>query len=105
MTRLSQPGALIGVLLNSNAPFGDRHDAAMDLARFDEVEAESALTACLLDKATSEDLADACAESLAEVWARKRKVDERVLDAVPSHATGILLATLDALFPGWRQRT
>lgn len=105
MTRVSQPGGLVAVLLDRNAPFGDRHDAAMDLARFDEDEAERALTSCLLDELTNQDLADACAESLAEVWARKRRVDERVVQAVPSHAAGILFATLDVLFPNWRRGT
>jgi hypothetical protein len=38
-----QPAGLIAVLRDRNAPFADRHDAAMDLAAFDGPEPERAL--------------------------------------------------------------
>lgn len=98
-----QPAGVIAVLLDTKAPFGDRHDAAMDLARFDEPEAERALSDCLLAKETDPDLADACAESVAELWARKRRIDRETLALVPPHATAILFATLDKLFPDWSE--
>jgi hypothetical protein len=42
-----QPQGLIGVLLDTEAELGDRDDAAMDLAGFDEPEAIEALTRVL----------------------------------------------------------
>jgi hypothetical protein len=38
----TQPEGLITVLLDRNAPFGDRDDAAMDLAAYETPEAENA---------------------------------------------------------------
>lgn len=40
---VSQPQGLISVLLDENAEYGDRDDAAMDLGAFDEPQAEDGL--------------------------------------------------------------
>ncbi len=70
-----QPEGLISVLLDSSAEFGDRHDAAMDLAAYDEPAAEQALLRIALDGSSDEQLADEAGHSLWEVWHRKGKHD------------------------------
>jgi hypothetical protein len=77
-----QPSGLIQVLLDNGAEFGDRHDAAMDLGAFDEVSVEEALARLACDKGADDDLADACAESLAQIWCRKGDVTRDVIDVM-----------------------
>lgn len=64
----SQPEGLIAVLLDTSAPCGDRHDAAMDLSAFDEPQALAALEQILADPSEDRDLVETCQES---VWERK----------------------------------
>ena len=70
-----QPEGLISVLLDSTAEFGDRHDAAMDLAAYDEPAAEEALLRIALDMSSDNELADEAGHSLWETWRRKKKHD------------------------------
>jgi len=72
--QVQQPQGLISVLLNSNAEYGDRDDAAMDLGSFDDPQAEDALLKVALDSSTDPDLADRCRESLMEIQRRKNNV-------------------------------
>ncbi len=72
---IEQPAGLIAVLLDVSAPFGDRDDAAMDLAAFGEPAAEAALLKIVLDPSEDEDLADSAGESLREIWTRAGKHD------------------------------
>ena len=94
-----QPSGLIQVLLDEMAEYGDRHDAAMDLGSFDAERVENALVRVASDKTTDEDLADACGESLAEVWCRKGNVTKAVLFRLPPTILKITLATLRACSP------
>lgn len=94
-----QPGGLIQVLLNVEAEFGDRHDAAMDLGSFDEESVEEALAHLACDPGTDDDLADACAESLAEIWCRKGDVTREVLTSLTPVSLRIALATMRACSP------
>lgn len=75
MNRKTQPEALAEVLLDKAAEFGDRDDAAMDLADFDDPAAEVALTKVVQDLSEDPDIADRAGESLAEIWNRKAKWD------------------------------
>ena len=70
-----QPAGLIAVLLDADAPFGDRDDAAMDLGGYDEPEAEVALTTIVVDAAEDEELIDTAGESLWQIWNRQGKFD------------------------------
>ena len=79
MTQVPQPDGLISVLLSSSAEFGDRHDAAMDLAEYDQPAAERALLDIVLDAASDGDLADAAGHSLWQIWRRKGKRDPEVV--------------------------
>jgi len=79
MTRASQPEGLISVLLNSSAEFGDRHDAAMDLAAYDQPAVEQALLNVALDAASDADLADEAGHSLWQIWQRKGKHDRALV--------------------------
>jgi hypothetical protein len=79
MKRTKQPEALIRLLLDKGAEFGDRDDAAMDLAGFDDPEAEEALTTVAQDLADDEDIVDRAGESLAEIWKRKGKWDSGIV--------------------------
>jgi hypothetical protein len=70
-----QPEGLISVLLNAEAEFGDRDDAAMDLGEFDEPAAEEALLKVVLSQTEDEGIADRAGESLWQIWTRKGKRD------------------------------
>lgn len=70
--KVEQPAGLIGVLLDRNAEFGDRHDAAMDLSEFDSADVEAALEDVIQDKTEDPDLVEECEQSLQEVRRRKK---------------------------------
>ena len=95
----SQAGDLIKVLLDEKAEYGDRHDAAMDLGAFDGKEAEAALAQVGCNSDADEDLADACGESLAEMWLRAGNINEAVLVRLVPASLRIALATLRARSP------
>jgi len=94
-----QPSGLIQVLLDVDAEYGDRHDAAMDLGAFDEKSVEEALARFACDEDGDKDLADACAESLAEIWCRKGDVSREVLMKLTPVSLRIALPTMQALCP------
>ena len=75
-----QPEGLIGVLLNKSAETGDRHDAAMDLALYDDPHVEEALLQVALDDTEDELIADAVGESLSQVWKRAGKTDLTIVE-------------------------
>lgn len=75
MKKTKQPEGLIQVLLDKNAEFGDRDDAAMDLGEFDDPAAEDALTQIVQEMTEDGDIAIRAGESLAEIWKRKSKWD------------------------------
>jgi hypothetical protein len=79
MANALQPQGLISVLLNAEAEFGDRHDAAMDLGAYDEMIAEKALIQTVTDVDEDEDIVDAAAESLHEIWLRKNRRDNDLI--------------------------
>jgi hypothetical protein len=74
-----QPAGLISVLLDTAAEFGDRHDAAMDLAEYDDPSAEQALLRIALDSAADDDLADEAGHSLSQIWRRAGKQDSSLV--------------------------
>jgi hypothetical protein len=74
-----QPDGLISVLLNPSAEFGDRHDAAMDLAAYDQPAVEQALLGIALDAASDADLADEAGHSLWQIWRRKGKQERELV--------------------------
>lgn len=94
-----QPSGLLGVLLDSTAEFGDRHDAAMDLGAFDEARVEEAPARLACDAGTDDDLADACGESLAEIWCRRGDVTPDILTRLTPVSLHIALGTMQALAP------
>lgn len=67
---VSQPQGLISVLLDHSAEFGDRHDAAMDLAAFDDTNTVAALTQIKNDPREDPDIVEEAAQSLLEIHAR-----------------------------------
>ena len=75
MRRSAQPHGLVSVLLDSAAEFGDRHDAAMDLAEYDDSVAEQALLQVALDVSSDDELADEAGHSLLQIWRRSGKRD------------------------------
>ena len=94
-----QPDGLMQVLLDGEAEFGDRHDAAMDLSAFDGEAVEKALASVACDQSADEDLADACGESLAEIWCRRNSLSEGVVVKLVPASLRIALATLRACSP------
>ena len=79
MTGSDQPAGLISVLLDPAAEFGDRHDAAMDLAEYDDQAAEQALLRVALDVSADNELADEAGHSLWQIWQRVGKHDAGVV--------------------------
>lgn len=77
MPKQNQPDGLISVLLDEQAQFGDRDDAAMDLAAYDEPAAEGALLTMALGK--DADLADSAGHAIWTIWQRKRKHDAEIV--------------------------
>lgn len=94
-----QPDGLIQVLLDVQGEFGDRQDAAMDLAVFDDEAVEQALAQVASDQSADEDLADSCGESLAEIWCRRNRVSQHVLVKLSPVGLRTALATLRACSP------
>lgn len=94
-----QPAGLIRVLLDDEGEFGDRQDAAMDLAAFDDEAVEQALAQVACNQSVNEDLADACGESLADIWCRRNRLSQHVLAALAPASLRIALATLQACSP------
>lgn len=74
-----QPEGLISVLLNTEAGYGDRDDAAMDLGEFDEPAVEEALLKVVLSPTEDEGIADSAGESLWQIWSRKGKRDTNLI--------------------------
>ena len=94
-----QPDGLIQVLLNSKAQFGDRDDAAADLATFDDEAAENALARIASDPTSDEDLADTCGQSLAQIWCRRNRLSNEILRSLVPVSLQIAIATLRACSP------
>jgi hypothetical protein len=71
----------------------------MDLSESDEEFVEKALAIVASDSDVDEDLVEASAESLAEIWARRNRLTSE--DIVRLHPVGqrIALATLQSLNP------
>jgi hypothetical protein len=95
----NQPAGLIQILLDGEAEFGARDDAAMCLGAFDENAAEDALARIACDEAADEDLVDSCGESLAEIWCRKGRVNREIFVRLAPIGRQIAIATMDALCP------
>ncbi len=72
--QVSQPQGLISILLDQSREFGDRHDAAMDLAKFDEPEARAALTTVKNTPDEDPDLVEEAEQSLLEIQRRTAQV-------------------------------
>lgn len=68
-----QPAGLISVLLDQSREFGDRHDAAMDLAFYKEPEAIEALESVVNDPNEDPDIVEEAEQSLLEI----RREDSR----------------------------
>ncbi len=68
-----QPAGLVAVLLDREAPFGDRHDAAMDLAQYDEPEGWEALTSVKNDPNEDPHIVEEAEQSLLEIHRRRNE--------------------------------
>ena len=99
MAVTNEPAGLIQVLLDEDAEFGDRDDAAMDLSAYDDDAVEKALARVACDIAADADLADTCGESLAEIWCRKERIPENILVRLTPVSLRIALGTMEALCP------
>ena len=82
----------------------DWDDAARDLGRYDEPEAEEALIKKATDLSIDDDLADVCGESLAEIWCRRGVIDQEILARLHPVAREIATGTIQALCPDLLQR-
>lgn len=96
-----QPNALITLLLDETAEFGDRDDAAMDLCQFDEPSVEVALLRIAMSSDEDPELVERCGESLAVIWCRKNKPDRTKINCLQPTALGILTAYCRDHRPEW----
>ncbi len=101
---VEQPEGLIRLLFDPEAEYGDRDDAAMDLAAYDELEAEAALVEVASNSATDPELADTCGESIAEIWERKNKLDLDVFKRLTPPARRIVVRWIELKRPAWESR-
>jgi hypothetical protein len=62
---------LMKVLLDRSAEYGDRSDAALDLANFDTVEVVGVLWEVVLDEDSDQDLVETAIDTLYTIIARK----------------------------------
>lgn len=69
---MSQPAGLISVLLDREADFGDRHDAAMDLSELDGEAVVLALNQIIEDKTEDPDIVEECEQSLLDLKRRQK---------------------------------
>lgn len=99
-----QRDSLISVLLDPNADYGARDDAAMELANFPDKISEGALLVIACDFSSDEGLSDSCGESLGEIWSRRDDIPFDILEKMNTVSLRIALATLDALNPSLRLR-
>ena len=98
---MPQPAGLIRVLLDKSPTNFDRDDAARDLGKYDEPEAEAALVRVLNDPTTDPDLAETGAESLAEIVTRRDAPNVEMLQALPDAARETVVTTILAVRPEW----
>jgi hypothetical protein len=98
---MEQPAGLIGVLIDNSPTNFDRDDAARDLGKYDEPEAEAALLRVVTDPSTDPDLAETSAESLAEIVARRDSLNVDMLRRLPEAARRTVVATIRAVRPEW----
>ncbi len=99
--RVAQPAGLISVLLNPQAEYGSRHDAAMDLHRYDTPEVAHALARVASDAHTDPDLAAECGETLALLWVNHGSIDVPVLSQLQPAAFALAVRTLRGIDPQW----
>ncbi|MBI1684801.1 hypothetical protein [Caulobacter hibisci] len=90
---------LIGVLMDPTAPHGDREEAATDLSAYDVDGVEDALARIACDASIYEGLADACGESLAEIWHRTGRINDAILVRLSPVALETMLSILAGLSP------
>ncbi len=96
-----RPHDLIQVLLDEEAEFCDRDDAAIDLGQYDQPEAEAALIKVASNLDEDDDLSDSCGESLAEIWSRKHELDLEKLSTLNKVANQVAVTTLLSLRKDW----
>jgi hypothetical protein len=101
---MKQPDGLLSVLRDANAAHGDRSDAAMDLAAFDHPDVRVALAEVATAAATDPDIAEDCAESLAQIWCRTGEIDTAVLSQLHGSARDIAVRVLETQCPGLTQK-
>jgi hypothetical protein len=100
-SNMKQPQGLIEVLLDATAAEADRDDAAMDLAAYDDSEAEDALIRAGVEPSTPSVVAASCGESLAEIWLRKGEMNLTALKRLRREARNEALALIRAREPSW----
>jgi hypothetical protein len=101
---MQQPQGLIEILLDAGASEADRDDAAMDLAAYDEPEAEEALIRVGANSSTPPSVAASCGESLAEIWIRKRTLNLDALKHLQSEACSEAIGLIRAREPSWASK-
>jgi len=66
---------LIRVLLDKDAPIGDRDDAAMDLGQYNDQRALNALLKIATNPNEDSFIFDVCGESIASLWVKRDSFD------------------------------
>jgi hypothetical protein len=90
---------LIAYLLDRNADLAGRDDCAMELAKYDENDAEQALLQIGADSSQDEVILDTCGESLGQIWVRQGRVDIVAVTSLNQTAREVALAVIQAKRP------
>ncbi|MEU1439301.1 hypothetical protein ABZ438_35275 [Streptomyces sp. NPDC005786] len=93
---MTDANSLIRVLLNLDARFDERDDAAMDLESYDGSNVIFALAKIASDSEEDSGLVESAAESLGGVMARTGFRDERIIEGLTPDARVMVVEILNA---------
>ncbi|MFG2564318.1 hypothetical protein ACGFR6_02615 [Streptomyces sp. NPDC048567] len=93
---MTDENSLIRVLLNLDARFDERDDAAMDLESYNGLNVISALAKIASDPREDPGLVDSAAESLGGVMARTGFRDAQIIEGLTPSARVMVISILNA---------
>ena len=80
---LAKQNLLIEILLDPCAEDGEKDDAAMDLAEFNNEDVLNALTQAAINAKKNDFFLNSCGESIAEIWIKNNKFDSNIFVYFP----------------------
>lgn len=93
--------SLVEILLDTDADWSDRHDAALNLAEFDEKPIEDALLQVAQNTEEDDTLVETCGESLGIIWSTRQAFDVVIYKSLSLPAKLEALAVIQNERPEW----